>query len=182
MIFVRLSYYNSVMLSFSVGDLINKKEGARKDFVFDEPFSCGSKDFKLISNVSGEVQLLKLPHEINVQVRNFHVTTQGTCSRCLQPFECKLEVPVLEREFIIDLSDPDIVEYEDVYRVNLHTNRIELDDVVREEILLHFPPIPVCSSSCKGLCDKCGTNLNERDCNCRHESDGATKPFKFLTP
>jgi DUF177 domain-containing protein len=43
---------------------------------------------------------------------------------------------------------------------------IELDNAVREQLILALPPYPVCSEDCKGLCAVCGTNLNERECGC----------------
>ncbi len=46
---------------------------------------------------------------------------------------------------------------------------IDLDPIVREQILLALPGYPVCNESCKGLCTVCGGNLNERECGCdRH--------------
>ena len=43
---------------------------------------------------------------------------------------------------------------------------IDLDPVVREQLILALPPYPVCRDSCKGLCPVCGTNLNEKECGC----------------
>ena len=43
---------------------------------------------------------------------------------------------------------------------------IDLDPVVREQLLLALPSYPVCQENCKGLWPVCGTNLNERDCGC----------------
>jgi uncharacterized protein len=43
---------------------------------------------------------------------------------------------------------------------------IDLDPVVREQLLLALPGYPVCQEACKGLCPVCGANLNERDCGC----------------
>src|SRR6266498_2228354 len=49
---------------------------------------------------------------------------------------------------------------------------IDLDPIVREQILLALPGYPVCKESCKGLCTVCGANLNERECGCdRHVPD-----------
>ncbi len=49
---------------------------------------------------------------------------------------------------------------------------LELDPVVREQLLLALPRYPVCQEGCKGLCSVCGANLNERDCGCdRHVPD-----------
>jgi uncharacterized protein len=49
---------------------------------------------------------------------------------------------------------------------------IDLDPIVREQIVLALPGYPVCQESCKGLCTVCGANLNERECGCdRHVPD-----------
>jgi len=43
---------------------------------------------------------------------------------------------------------------------------IELDPDIREEIILDYPIKPLCKADCRGLCPKCGANLNEGGCNC----------------
>jgi len=53
-----------------------------------------------------------------------------------------------------------------------HGKVIDLDPLVREQLLLALPRYPVCTESCKGLCPVCGQNLNERECGCeRHVPD-----------
>ncbi|HTN53991.1 MAG TPA: DUF177 domain-containing protein [Anaeromyxobacter sp.] len=49
---------------------------------------------------------------------------------------------------------------------------IELDPILREQLLLALPAYPVCKDDCKGLCPICGANLNDRECGCdRHVPD-----------
>ena len=49
---------------------------------------------------------------------------------------------------------------------------IDLDPLVREQLVLSLPAYPVCREDCKGLCPVCGANLNERECGCdRHVPD-----------
>lgn len=43
---------------------------------------------------------------------------------------------------------------------------IDLDPVLREQLILALPPYPVCQEGCKGLCPVCGGNLNEHECGC----------------
>jgi len=62
---------------------------------------------------------------------------------------------------------PDEVD-EETYRGKV----IDLDPLVREQLLLALPRYPVCKDACKGLCPVCGQNLNEKDCGCdRHVPD-----------
>lgn len=47
---------------------------------------------------------------------------------------------------------------------------IELEPLVREQILLALPMESLCRESCKGLCPSCGQDLNERSCGCSQQS------------
>jgi uncharacterized protein len=46
------------------------------------------------------------------------------------------------------------------------SDELDLKEVVREQILLNLPEQEFCGEDCKGLCQKCGTNLNLIDCKC----------------
>jgi uncharacterized protein len=43
---------------------------------------------------------------------------------------------------------------------------IDLDPLLREQLVLALPGYPVCREDCKGLCSVCGANLNDRECGC----------------
>lgn len=43
---------------------------------------------------------------------------------------------------------------------------IDLDPLVRDNVLLELPVNPKCSDDCAGLCPECGANLNEGPCGC----------------
>jgi uncharacterized protein len=47
------------------------------------------------------------------------------------------------------------------------SNGLELDDVLREVVLLALPMQIVCTEACKGICPVCGQNRNQRDCRCQ---------------
>lgn len=44
---------------------------------------------------------------------------------------------------------------------------LDLAQVAAEQIYLELPMKPLCSASCRGLCSRCGENLNRGDCRCR---------------
>lgn len=71
------------------------------------------------------------------------------CSRCLADIEAGFDRYV-ELNYAADKEDP----------------IIDLDADIREEIILSYPIKPLCKEECKGLCPKCGGNLNEGGCNC----------------
>ena len=44
---------------------------------------------------------------------------------------------------------------------------LELEDILREQVLLALPMQRVCSETCKGICPVCGKNRNETTCDCK---------------
>lgn len=110
----------------------------------------------------------------------FHVTgtvsasVQLECSRCLKRFA----FPVTDAAMDFDLFPSGALrtgaEHE-LGRGELDTefyqgNEIEPKDLVREQVLLALPMVPVHSPDCKGLCPVCGTDLNERQCGCTQDT------------
>jgi len=71
------------------------------------------------------------------------------CGRCLEEINSGFNRQV-QLDYAVDKLDP----------------IIDLDPDIREEIILSYPINPLCSNNCKGLCPRCGHNLNEGGCNC----------------
>lgn len=79
------------------------------------------------------------------------------CDRCLEPFLYPLNVS-FEEEFL---------ESSDIQEKTCYDGRVlDLTETIRQNLLTHFPMHPLCSSGCKGLCPKCGSNLNKKTCQC----------------
>ncbi len=88
------------------------------------------------------------------------------CDRCLEP---------LKKHFVFQFSHILIAEArEDESDDYIQAPDYKLDTVslLRDDILLELPSKFLCKESCKGLCPKCGKNLNEGECSCqKHEPD-----------
>jgi uncharacterized protein len=52
------------------------------------------------------------------------------------------------------------------YSLDSSQQYLDLDQDIREEIILEYPLNPLCKADCKGLCPRCGKNLNQELCNC----------------
>jgi len=89
-----------------------------------------------------------------------------TCRRCLTP----LSVPVaVEVEALF--TDDAAVDDPAAYPIAPHAAELVLDDMVREELLLAVPGFPLCRQECRGLCPRCGKDLNVGPCACEPEPD-----------
>lgn len=102
------------------------------------------------------------------------------CSRCLEAFEQDLaaEVAVEFREGPSPHRHVDEIRDEDV-DVSYYTHPfVDLADDLRQILLVATPAYPVCRESCRGLCARCGANLNTAPCG--HEPEGPRRPFEGL--
>jgi uncharacterized protein len=88
------------------------------------------------------------------------------CVRCLRDFDQDLEVEVRE----LFALEPDDAEDEG-YAV-LPDDRLPLDTMARDALVLGFPAAPLCRPDCAGLCPVCGTDRNADDCG-----HGGTDPI-----
>lgn len=91
---------------------------------------------------------------------------RATCGRCLEEFQISWKVPVE----IVVLRDLETDEGEgDTMVLRQRRGEVDLNDALRESVVLAFPPAAVCQDSCKGLCASCGADLNQTTCTCQEE-------------
>jgi uncharacterized protein len=88
------------------------------------------------------------------------------CSRCLNTTEQTLFIPFHE-VFTQKSELMPLDESENTHLVS--EDKIELTPYVEETVSLALPYIPLCSTTCKGLCPECGQNRNEQSCDCKQD-------------
>lgn len=108
-----------------------------------------------------------------------HGEAELSCRRCLEPvlYEIDDEVSFLYRPGIDRLT----AERDEVYTFPEGARELDLTDAVREHLLLSIPRYVECRAECRGLCPRCGVNLNEGTCTCEGpETDERWAPFRGL--
>jgi len=159
--------------------LLSVKEMEVRKVRFDETFQPGEIDFsgagvrqsgplrvegvaELLANTEGEVRIKG----------HLGAKMESECDRCLTiasfPLDCGFDLfyrpsesLALEEEVAIDEGEAEMGFYAGA--------GIELEEILREQILLLLPMQRVCSADCKGICPVCGRNRNESSCDCRVE-------------
>jgi uncharacterized protein len=90
------------------------------------------------------------------------------CRRCLQPVTEELD-DELTLVFDSGASGEDTDEG-DAFVFDPAGGSLDLGEAVREEVILAMNPYVVCDPACRGLCPRCGANLNEVSCDCAEEA------------
>ncbi len=94
---------------------------------------------------------------------NVRGTLRQDCRRCLGPLETDV-ADELTLVFVTDRSEDD--EEGGAYPFDATGSELDLSRAVREELVLAVNPYVVCHSGCRGLCARCGADLNEGPCDC----------------
>jgi DUF177 domain-containing protein len=95
-------------------------------------------------------------------------STGALCARCAEEFQSSIERPfrfiMTPRSIAAEAEptgDPTVGDYA-VY----DGDEVDLSPLICEELLLALPTRPLCREECRGLCSRCGTNLNQGECRC----------------
>lgn len=129
----------------------------------------------IISPISARLKISKVDSEVMVK-GEVVADVKLRCSRCLMDFSHKLDIPVdvvyhpldelkgeERHEVIGEELDIDFYSEEEMNLITL----------MKEQIILNIPMKPLCSDLCRGICFKCGKNLNAGDCSCTENETGS---------
>ncbi|MGE0553452.1 MAG: DUF177 domain-containing protein [Gemmatimonadales bacterium] len=85
------------------------------------------------------------------------------CRRCLT----EVETPVATDVEVLFSTDEQLLDDPSVYPLPEIPTQVDLRVAIREELALAVPAYVVCREDCRGLCVRCGHDLNEGPCECR---------------
>ena len=126
------------------------------EIIEDVRFTDNARVYGKITNSAGYMRLT-LKAELDYV---------GECARCLDEVRGTFSLD-FERTVVTEgmVSEEKLEESADEYIV-INDGKLELDDAVREELLLDFPKKLLCDEDCEGLCPKCGKPKKAGDCGC----------------
>jgi uncharacterized protein len=138
----------------------------------DAPPPEGSGD-EWIGHVVGRIQLTNVGKTIRAQ-GCLTGTARVPCSRCAKPVDVPVEIEIEDECALSEIDQPASYEAdpesEDVEPVPiLDDDVLDLSELVRQNLVVSLPPVPLCSPDCRGLCPQCGQDLNVAQCSCGEE-------------
>jgi uncharacterized protein len=152
------------MMRFNVATLLRSPVGTTRSYEIaeDEFVSDGLR----VMGLHGQVTFTRLRENLLMQGWLEGMVTLE-CGRCLEPYVQPVHMDV-ELEFqpsVAILTGEPLPPPEDdsVYMIDAH-HIVDMDDAVREQVVLNLPMRPLCKPDCSGLCSVCGKNLNEGPC------------------
>jgi len=148
---------------------------------FDETLAPGVIDLgqdvqqKVPIRTSGKTELVRESRgarEVVDDIRlvgDFSTQVETLCARCLTPVSIPVSgaFDLLYRPQGVDTRGEEASISKAETEIGYYQGEgVQLEDVVKEQILLALPAKQVCNEDCKGLCPQCGRDLNVESCNC----------------
>ncbi|MBE0427162.1 MAG: DUF177 domain-containing protein [Nitrospirae bacterium] len=137
----------------------------------------------IVTPIIARLKIEKAGAEIIIK-GDLEVEIKLQCSRCLKDF-CKImSIPIdVVYHPVEELKDEEMheIKFEELDMDFYSGVELDLLNLINEQIILNLPMKPLCSDLCKGICVKCGEDLNESVCNCiRDDTDPRLEVLKKL--
>lgn len=153
-------------MEINVSQLLKASIGSTREFSLDDPIAILEEGLE--SHVTGTIYVIKTHRGVLVQ-GTVETTVPMECSRCLNTFKNKLTVNVEEEYFPrldINSGTPlEVPDETDSFIIDEH-HILDLSEAIRQNALLAIPMKPLCREDCAGLCQICGKDLNQVQCDC----------------
>ncbi|MBS1852313.1 MAG: DUF177 domain-containing protein [Acidobacteria bacterium] len=148
---------------------------------FEEEFAPGAIDFgteleqRSPIKTSGRAQLVEEHHGKSLSIKDIRLngklatTIAVPCARCLElvQLDVKRDFDLLYRPQGSDAGEEESAVPSAESEVSYYQGAgLQLEDALREQVLLEVPLKAICRDDCKGLCPHCGKNLNVEQCSC----------------
>lgn len=91
---------------------------------------------------------------------NAKFTLNAVCDRCLREFAWGADLD-MEHILVRSLNGEDDGEY-----IVTEADSLDMDELALADCLLKLPSKMLCKEDCKGLCSRCGADLNIKECDC----------------
>ncbi|MEY7999583.1 DUF177 domain-containing protein [Clostridium sp. Mt-5] len=149
-------------MELNVSELFNENISSRELelTIKDDGFYYGGEYIKLLQpmNFSGTLNKVE---SIFILVGRLHCLLQLTCSRCFEKFPYAVDISITEKFTNSANGDEEIIF--------INSDIIDITEILENNIILNLPIKRLCRENCKGLCQKCGTNLNYSECQCKND-------------
>lgn len=159
-------------MRYNVSQLLKDHVGATRQYQVHEDISDVDESLKPLTALNGSMQMIRTNDGILVRA-DLYTNEELTCSRCLTQFATPVHFKI-EEEFMptIDIITgarlPKPEGEDDAALIDAH-HILDVSEVVRQNLLLAVPLVPLCRNDCQGLCPNCGKNWNDGPCDCHDD-------------
>ena len=124
-------------------------------------------DYPILEKTPVELEITNTGNKV-LELKGIGSVTVGIpCDRCLEQVAVKIPYEIEQK---LDMKKSDTERVQDLDENDYLTGMdLDVDRLVYLEVLMSWPLKVLCKEDCKGICSRCGKNLNEGPCGCAEE-------------
>lgn len=143
---------------FSKDEMVYSFEGE----IIDSDINLNLEEFEILDPIKYTGEICKVNREYIININTYY-TFKTDCDRCLnstlKDMKTSLSAKLKDyKKTQEDEEDEDIIYY--------NNDILDIEKHILMEVLSSLPMKTLCKENCKGLCPECGTNFNEKSCDC----------------
>lgn len=129
-----------------------------------DSLNVNGRDIRFTDPIKVVGDIYKVSKDMVIEAKLIYYYKEN-CARCLKDFKKEvirnLSGTLVNKEKV----DEEEAEVDDI-AIEYGSKQINIKEAIIDEIVLSLPMKSLCKSDCKGICQKCGQNLNEKECDC----------------
>lgn len=146
---------------------ILSQDGKREQFEIPiemDRFSCRVGDFAIVRKDPMQLTIANTGRRVLRIEGEAKLVISIPCARCLEPVNTEFDISI-DREVDMKLSEEERLEELDECGY-ISGTELDAEQLLYNEILINWPIRVLCKDDCKGICSRCGANLNFQTCDC----------------
>lgn len=129
-----------------------------------EKFSIGGEDYQVVEKHPVHLGLTHEGNRVITITGEAELTMDIPCARCLTSVNTPFHLE-FDEQVDLNLSEEEREEKEEDSSF-IDGDELSVDELVRNELIIQWPIRVLCKDDCKGICSRCGVNLNFQTCDC----------------
>jgi uncharacterized protein len=141
--------------------------GIQKNIPIDiemETFNIAEQDYLIVEKNPFDLIITNMgDKELQIE-GEFTIKLVLICDRCMGETPYEMNVSFIKNVNMNDTEESRVKDLNEMSYISGYT--LDVEELIYDEMVIHFPMKVLCKDDCKGICNKCGANLNTTDCGC----------------
>ena len=129
-----------------------------------DKFRCNAGQFSVVHKQPVQINITHTGNRKLIIDCECKLSVEFPCDRCLKPVIHQFELS-FDRDVDLEVTEEERLEALDEQSY-INGYNLDVDQLVYGELIVNMPMKVLCSDSCKGICNRCGINLNFESCHC----------------
>ncbi len=146
-------------------------EGKEKNYSIPlelEVFHLGTNDYQVAKKGTVELSIANQGGRVFAVTGRTALELWIPCARCLELVRVPVSLDIDQELNLSETSEDRLAELDEQFY--LKGCNLDIDQLVISELTLNLPMRVLCQPNCKGICNRCGVNLNRGSCDCDRQS------------